>query len=126
MLPMTLIKQSRTRSKTQTATTLKIEHQTEIAMLLTAEDGSVWSRSGTSKKYRWERQRRAPARVASAPSNTVSIQSDAVAAVIIVRIVFISLFFFYCLLSNHIFPTNPNKITNCFKLFSLIAPASLF
>ena len=71
MLPMTLIKQSRTRSKTQTATTLKIEHQTEIAMLLTAEDGSVWSRSGTSKKYRWERQRRAPARVASAPSNTI-------------------------------------------------------
>ena len=38
-------------------------------------------------------------------------------AVIIVRIVFISLFFFYCLLLNHSFPTNPNKITNCFKLF---------
>ena len=50
---------------------------------------------------------------------TVSIQSDAVSnvAVIIVRIVFISLFFFYCLLLNHSFPTNPNKITNCFKLF---------
>ena len=53
-------------------------------------------------------------------------------AVIIVRIVFISSFFFYCLLLNHSFPTNPNKITNCFKLFSLlqlynyIAPASLF
>ena len=46
----------------------------------------------------------------------VSIQSDAVVAVIIVRIVFISSFFFYCLLLNHSFPTNPNRITNCFKL----------
>ena len=40
-------------------------------------------------------------------------------AVIIVRILFISSFLFYCLLSNHSFQTNPNKITNCFKLFSL-------
>ena len=53
-------------------------------------------------------------------------------AVIIVRVIFISEFLFYCLLLNHSFPTNPNKITNCFKLFSLfttynyIAPASLF
>ena len=38
-------------------------------------------------------------------------------AVIIVRIVFISSFLFYCLLLNHSFPTNPNKITNCFQLF---------
>ena len=47
-----------------------------------------------------------------------SIHSDAVSnvAVIIVRIVFISLFLFYCLLLNHSFQTNPNKITNCFKL----------
>ena len=37
-------------------------------------------------------------------------------AVILVRIVFISSFLFYCLLLNHSFPTNPNKITNCFKL----------
>ena len=37
-------------------------------------------------------------------------------AVIIVRVIFISLFLFYCLLCNHSFPTNPNKITNCFKL----------
>ena len=37
-------------------------------------------------------------------------------AVIIVSIVFISSFLFYCLLLNHSFPTNPNKITNCFKL----------
>jgi len=37
-------------------------------------------------------------------------------AVIHVRIVFINAFFFYCLLLNHSFPTNPNKITNCFKL----------
>ena len=41
-------------------------------------------------------------------------------AVIIDRIVFICLFLFYCLLSNHSFPTNPNRITNCFKLFSLL------
>ena len=64
----------------------------------------------------------------------VSIQSDAVSnvAVIIDRIVFISSLLFYCLLLNHSFQTNPNRITNCFKLFSLlqlynyIAPASLF
>ena len=37
-------------------------------------------------------------------------------AVIIVRIVSIRSFFFYCLLLNHSFPTNPNKITNCFQL----------
>ena len=53
-------------------------------------------------------------------------------AVIIIRILFISSFLFYCLLLNHSFSTNPNKITNCFQLFSLlqlynyIAPASLF
>ena len=47
---------------------------------------------------------------------TVSIQSDAVVAVIIVRIVFISSFLFYCFLLNHSFQTNPNKITNCFQL----------
>ena len=35
-------------------------------------------------------------------------------AVIIVSIVFVTSFFFYCLLLNHSFPTNPNKITNCF------------
>ena len=52
----------------------------------------------------------------------VSIQSDAGAnvAVIIVRIVFIGSFYFYCLLSNHSFQINPNKITNCFQLFSLL------
>ena len=38
-------------------------------------------------------------------------------AVIIVRIVFVSSFLFYCLLLNHSFQTNPNRITNCFKLF---------
>jgi len=41
-------------------------------------------------------------------------------AVIIVRKLFISVFLFYCLLLNHSFSTNPNKITNCFKLFSLL------
>ena len=33
-------------------------------------------------------------------------------AVIVDRIIFISSFLFYCLLLNHSFPTNPNKITN--------------
>ena len=53
-------------------------------------------------------------------------------AVIIVRTVFICSFLFYCLLLHHSFQTNPNRITNCFQLFSLsqltnyIAPASLF
>ena len=41
-------------------------------------------------------------------------------AVIIVRIIFISAFLFYCLLLNHSFPTNPNSITNSFKLYSLL------
>ena len=36
-------------------------------------------------------------------------------AVIIVRVIFISAFLFYCLLFKHSFPTNPNKIINCFK-----------
>jgi len=62
---MTLVRQTRVRSM------MAGESQTEIAMLLTAEDGSVWARQGNQKKYRWERQRRAPARVASAPSNTI-------------------------------------------------------
>jgi hypothetical protein len=38
---------------------------------LTSEDGAVWARMGTQDKYRWERQRRAPAKVASAPSNAI-------------------------------------------------------
>ena len=40
---------------------------------LTSEDGAVWARMGTQDKYRWERQRRAPAKVASAPSNAIMI-----------------------------------------------------
>ena len=40
-------------------------------------------------------------------------------AVIIDRVTFISSFLFYCLLFNHNFQTNSNKITNCFQLFSL-------
>ena len=35
-------------------------------------------------------------------------------AVIIVRVICISAFIFPCLLLNHSFPTNPNRITNCF------------
>ena len=41
-------------------------------------------------------------------------------AVIHVRIVCIGSFLFYCLLLNHSFQTNPNSITNCFQLFSLL------
>ena len=41
-------------------------------------------------------------------------------AVIIVKVIFISAFLFYCLLLNHSFQTNPNRITNCFKLFSIL------
>ena len=41
---------------------------------------------------------------------------DANGVVIIIRDIFISAFFFYCLLCNHSFPTNPNRITNCLKL----------
>ena len=49
------------------------------------------------------------------------INSDAGAnvAVIIVKVIFISAFLFDCLLLNHSFQTNSNKITNCFKLFLL-------
>ena len=46
-------------------------------------------------------------------------------AAIIVRIILISSFFFYCLLLNHSFQTNPNRITNCFKLFSLFTTLQL-
>ena len=46
-------------------------------------------------------------------------------AVIIVRVIFISSFLFYCLLLNHSFQTNPNKITNCLKLFSLFTTLQL-
>ena len=53
-------------------------------------------------------------------SGKYSRRSSRNVAVIIVRIVFISSFFFCCLLLNHSFPTNPNSITNCFKLFSLL------
>ena len=37
--------------------------------------------------------------------------------VIIVKIIFISSFLFYCLLCKHSFPTNPNSITNCLNFF---------
>jgi len=35
-----------------------------------------------------------------------------------VKTIFIKSFFFYCLLLNHSFQTNPNSVTNCFQLFS--------
>ena len=46
-------------------------------------------------------------------------------AVIFDKIVFICSFFFYRLLLNHSFQTNPNRITNCFELFSLITTLQL-
>ena len=39
--------------------------------------------------------------------------------VIIVKIVIICSFLFYCFLFNHSSQTNPNSVTNCFKFFSL-------
>ena len=41
--------------------------------------------------------------------------------VIIVKDIFIRSFLFYCVLYNHTFQTNPNSITNLFKLFNYIA-----
>ena len=46
-------------------------------------------------------------------------------AVIIVSIIFISSFLFYCLLLNHSFPTNPNRMTNCFQLFLSVTTLQL-
>jgi hypothetical protein len=63
LLPSTLVLQSIIRSFD--------ESRTEIALLVTGEDGSVWARQGHQRKYRWERQRRAPSHVLSAPSNTI-------------------------------------------------------
>ena len=42
-------------------------------------------------------------------------------AVTIVEIVFTNSFLFYCLLYNHSFQTNPNSMTNLFKLLSLLS-----
>ena len=63
LLPSTLVLQSLVRSFD--------ESHTEIALLVTGDDGSVWARQGHQRKYRWERQRRAPSHVLSAPSNTI-------------------------------------------------------
>ena len=64
-----------------------------------------------------------------------------IVVVIIVKILFLSSVFFYCLLCNHSFSTNPNSTTNLYKLlsffihffnfstfqlFNYIAPASSF
>ena len=54
--------------------------------------------------------------VTGSTTSTYSKRRRSNVAVIIVRIVFISSILFYCLLSNHSFSTNPNKITNCFQL----------
>ena len=50
--------------------------------------------------------------------NVTGKSSDTVAVVIIVEITFSRTFFFYCLLCNHSFSTNPNSSTNLFNLFS--------
>ena len=59
------------------------------------------------------------------PKGTYSKRRRSNVAVIIVQVIFISAFLFCCLLLNHSFQTNPNKITNCFKLFSLITTLQL-
>ena len=46
-------------------------------------------------------------------------------AVMIVRVLLISSFLFYCFLLNHSFQTNPNKITNCFQLILSITTTLL-
>jgi len=49
-----------------------------------------------------------------------------VLVVIIVKIIFIRSFLFYCLPYNHSFQTNPNSVTNLSNFFNYIAPASIF
>ena len=49
-----------------------------------------------------------------------------IVVVIIVRIVFICSFFFECLLLNHSFQINPNRITNCIQLLFLIIITTTF
>ena len=46
--------------------------------------------------------------------------------VIIVKIIIIHSFLFYCLLCNHTFQTNPNSTTNFSKLFNYTAPSLPF
>ena len=46
--------------------------------------------------------------------------------VIIVKITFVNSFFFYCLLYNHSFKTNPNTVTNLSKLFNYICSCVAF
>jgi len=78
-----------------------------------------WSDQWMSGKLNYNQLVSLKDREFSQAGRVVSIQSDAVVAVIIVRVVFISSFLFYCLLLNHSFPTNSNSVTNCFQLFSL-------
>ena len=79
-----------------------------------------WSDQWMSGKLNYNQLVSLKDREFSQAGRVVSIQSDAVVAVIIVRVVFINSFLFYCLLLNHSFQTNPNSITNCFQLFSLV------
>ena len=58
---------------------------------------------------------------------TVSISKRrANVAVVIVRVIFISFFLCCCLFYNLSFQTNPNSVTYCFKLFSLLQLTTTF
>ena len=63
LLPSTLVLQNVVHSYDQP--------RTQITLLLTGDDGSVWARQGYFGNYEWERQRKAPFPVMSAPSNTI-------------------------------------------------------
>ena len=63
-----------------------------------------------------ETERKKALVVSHSKANAVSAKCS---LVMIVRVIFISSFLFYCLLCNHSFPTDPNKITNCLKTYSL-------
>ena len=72
------------------------------------------------KKAEWEvkkAQRRMTTAKTSeerAEAGAGTYKSDAVVAVIIVKLIFIGSSFFNCLLLRHSFPTNPNSSTNLF------------
>ena len=68
LLPSALILQNHIRSFD--------ESHTEITLLVTGDDGSVWARQGHQRKYRWERQRRAPSYVLSARNTMLNILSQ--------------------------------------------------
>jgi len=53
----------------------------------------------------------------------VLVQPSTILVVIIVRILFYSSFFFYCVFCNRIFQTNPNNLTN-YLFYSVMPPTT--